>query len=194
MGLFDAFLASVSVYFMTVLLFRLQGSDKFKGLSLMEHFLVMLPIWMFWTFAIVCNATEKSTKILGTIILVVGAVILYLGFFTNTFRSFGKSADLARMIQKYKGDYMNPQLVGEIYEYCCRHEFLSPIVRKHNADVGSFALIYLTLLAKCPASAKGHFLPISTFFFAASLDYVLSKNALSDADILWLQRYLGFFD
>ena len=103
MGLFDAFLASVIVYFMTVLLFRLQGSDKFKGLSLMEHFLVMLPIWMFLTFATVCNATEKSTKILGTIILVVGAVILYLGFFTNTFRSFGKSADLARMILKYKG-------------------------------------------------------------------------------------------
>ncbi len=182
------------MYLATLFIFKLQGRDTFKGLSLMEHLLFMLPLWMFFTFATVYNSNEKSTTILGTIILIVGAVILYLGFFTNTFRSFAKSTDLARMILKYKGDYMNPQLIGEIYEYCCRHELLSPIVRKHNADIGSFALIYLTLLAKCPTSTKGHFIPISTFFFAASLDYVLSKNALSDADALWLQRYFGFFD
>ena len=193
MTLFDAFLVSVSVYFMTALLFRLQGSDAFKGLPLTGHFLVMLPVWMFFTFAVVFNSDEKSTTVLGTIILVVQVAILFLTYFTNTFQSFGKSADLARMILKYDGDYMNPQIVHEIYRYCCKHELLSPVVRKHNADIGNFGLVYLLLLASCPVKVKGHFIPISTFFFANSLDYVLSKDFLSDEDIGWLKRYFGAF-
>ena len=124
-------------------------------------------------------------------LMIIGMVAI-LFYFRHAFRSFGKSTDLARMIQKYNGDYMNPQIVPEIYLYCCKHEFLNPIVSRYKADVGDFASIYLYLLAKCRVSGKGHFIPISTFFFAASLDYVLAKeNRLDLEDTLWLRKYFG---
>ena len=87
MTLFDAFFCSVSIYLATVFISRLEGSDKFKGLPFIAHFMIMLPIWMFFTFAIVCNTEEKSTAVLGTIILLCGAVAIYLFFFTDFFDS-----------------------------------------------------------------------------------------------------------
>ena len=123
-------------------------------------------------------------------LILVGIGVLY--FFMPVLGSFCKSTDLARMIQRYKGDYLNPQIVPELYLYCCKHKLLSPIVHRYKANVGDFALIYLYLLAKCRVSNKGHFIPISTFFFAASLDYVLAKkDCLGCDDIFWLKRYFG---
>lgn len=190
--LLDAFLVSVLIYVATVLIFKLQGNDKFKNLPLAGHFFAIFPVWMFFTFAAVYNAKEKSTTILGTIMLIVGIVVFFLYFFTDTFQSFNKTSDLSKMIKKYSDDYMNPQLIHEIYQYCCNNQFLRPVVRKHNAELGDFAMIYLCLMATCKVSGKGHFVPISTFFFAATLDYVLSRNGmLRPEDTFWLKRYFG---
>ena len=123
--------------------------------------------------------------------LIVVGIFAAVYFFHKASPSLGKSVDLSKMIQRYRDDYMNPQIVPELYKYCCNHELLSPIVRKHNAQLGNFGWAYLSLLSRCPVKVKGHFIPISAFFFANSLDYVLSKDALSDADILWLERYFG---
>ena len=126
--------------------------------------------------------------------MIVGAIAT-LRCLMSALRSFGKSTDLAGMIQKYKGDYANPQIVLELYQYCYNHKLLSPIVRRYNASVGDFSLIYLYLLSHCPAVGKGHFIPISTFFFAASLDYVLAReDFLNFKDTLWLKRYFGLAD
>ncbi len=133
--------------------------------------------------------TFKYVAIIVGILVVVGAGIF---FFRPAFRSFGKSADLTRMIQKYSGDCMNPQVVPEIYLYCCNNEMLSPIVRKHGATFNDFAAVYILLISSCNVGGKGHFIPISAFFFASSLDYVLShKNAWYTEDSLWLMKYFG---
>ena len=109
------------------------------------------------------------------------------------FFGYGTVADY--MIQKYKDDYANPRIVLELYQYCYNHKLLSPIIRRYNASVGDFSLIYMYLLSHCPAVGKGHFIPISTFFFAASLDYVLAReNFLNFDDTLWLRRYFGLID
>ena len=190
--LLDAFCTAIAMYLMFLLIWRLQGREDVKNTPFIVHVILTIGLWIFWTFCAVCNATEKSTIVLGTIIIVVGITILFLAFFTNVFQSLGKSTDLARMIQKYKGDYLNPQIIPELYLYCCKHKLLNPIVHRYKANVRDFALIYLYLLAKCRVSYKGHFIPISTFFFAASLDYVLAKkDRLGCDDIFWLKRYFG---
>ena len=126
--------------------------------------------------------------------MILGGIVT-LCFFISALRSFGKSTDLAKMIQKYKDDYANPRIVLELYQYCYNHKLLSPIIRRYNASVGDFSLIYMYLLSHCPAVGKGHFIPISTFFFAASLDYVLAReNFLNFDDTLWLRRYFGLID
>lgn len=193
--LLDAFAGAVAMYLVFWFIWKLQGREFIRGMPLAGHALLVTILWVFFTFCVVYNATEKSTVILGTIIIIVGGAVLFLAFFTNVFQSFGKSTDLAKMIQKYKGDYANPRIVPELYQYCHNHKFLNPIVRRYNAGVGDFALIYLYLLARCPVGGKGHFIPISTFFFAASLDYVLAReNFLNFDDTLWLRRYFGLID
>lgn len=190
--LLDAFLCAVAMYLAYLFVVRLQGNETFKNMPFYGHAVMVTIIWTFLTFCAVYNSEDKGTIILGTIIIVVGVIVIYLAFCTNVFQSFSKSADLTRMIRKYDGDYMNPQIVIELYQYCYNHEFLNPVVRRYNAKVGDFALIYLYLLSKCRVSGNGHFIPISTFFFAASLDYVLSKkNGLCSEDIFWLRKYFG---
>ena len=95
--------------------------------------------------------TFKYVAITVGILVVVGAGIFFL---KPAFRSFGKSADLTRMIQKYSGDCMNPQIVPEIYLYCCNNEMLSQIVRKHGATVNDFAAVYILLISSCNVGGK----------------------------------------
>ena len=127
--------------------------------------------------------------ILGVIFL----LIILKNFFGNFIgSSLSKSADLTAMINKYNGDYLNPDIVPELYEYCNGNEVLRNVVRKHNATVKDFAVIYIYLISSDTEKRGGHFLPISTFFFGKSLDYALSRKErwLVD-DTLWLRKYFG---
>ena len=127
--------------------------------------------------------------ILGVIFL----LIILKNFFGNFIgSSLSKSADLTAMINKYNGDYLNPDIVHELYEYCNGTEVLRNVVRKHNATVKDFAVIYMYLISSDTEKRGGHFLPISTFFFGKSLDYALSrKERWFVDDTLWLRKYFG---
>ena len=70
--------------------------------------------------------TFKYVAITVGILVVVGAGIFFL---KPAFRSFGKSADLTRMIQKYSGDCMNPQIVD-------------------------FAAVYILLISSCNVGGR----------------------------------------
>ena len=126
------------------------------------------------------------------IVLLIIIAIIFLIFFFNpiTQYSLQKSADLQTFIKKYEGDYLNPNLVKEIYQYCNNSRLLNQIILKHNATIKEFEGIYMYLISNCPIEHKGHFIPISTFFFAQSLDYALSKKLLwTKEDSEWLIRY-----
>jgi len=122
--------------------------------------------------------------------IVIAIVILFVFLNPITQNSLQKSRDLEEIIQRYKNDYLNPTLMQEIYQYCMRHYLLREIVDKHNATIKDFTVIYIYLMSSCPVEKKGHFIPISTFFFASSLDYALSKkNFWTENDTKWILRY-----
>ncbi len=133
---------------------------------------------------------------MSTILMVLGIIfvlIILKNFFGNFIgSSLSKSADLTAMIKKYEGDYLNPDIVHELYEYCNGNEVLRNVVRKHNATVKDFGIIYIYLISSDSEKQGGHFLPISTFFFGKSLDYALSrKERWLVEDTLWLRKYFG---
>lgn len=70
-------------------------------------------------------------------------------------------------------------VVNEIYAFCITHENLNEVVRRHNATLSDFKEIYERLMMFCCIDSGDRFIPVSSFFFARSLDYVLS-NRITD--------------
>lgn len=104
--------------------------------------------------------------------------------------SLEKSRDLKLITEKYSDDYLNPNLLEEIYSYCVKSKMLNHIIEKHNATIKDFSVVYIYLMHSCPVKKHGHFVPVSTFFFASSLDYALShKNLWTQDDTEWILRY-----
>lgn len=63
-----------------------------------------------------------------------------------------------------------------LYAFCITQEHLKNVVKKHNATLKDFESIYATLEAFCSFDIGKHFIPVATFFFPATLDYVLTNR------------------
>lgn len=72
-------------------------------------------------------------------------------------------------------------VVNEIYAFCITREHLRKIVNKHNATPNDFEKIYNDLMTYCNAASGKMFIPVATFFFENSLEYVLSNRIKSRA-------------
>ena len=126
------------------------------------------------------------------IVIVIVVILFFVLFMTNPLntQSLEKSRDLKAIIEKYNNDYRNPELIGELYRYCVESRMLNHIVDKHRATVNDFAVVYNCLMDNCQVKKNGHFVPISTLFFASSLDYALSHNGLwTKNNSEWILRY-----
>ena len=72
-------------------------------------------------------------------------------------------------------------VVNEIYAFCITREHLREVIAKHNATPNDFEKIYNDLMTYCNAESGKMFIPVATFFFASSLEYVLSNRIKSRA-------------
>ena len=64
----------------------------------------------------------------------------------------------------------------DIYKYCMKDSTSRYICEQHQATAEDFEKIYVTLVIFCPDTIGIFFIPISVFFFYASLDYVLTNK------------------
>jgi len=72
-------------------------------------------------------------------------------------------------------------VVNEIYAFCITREYLREVIAKHNATLNDFEKIYNDLMTYCNAESGKMFIPVATFFFASSLEYVLANKIKSRA-------------
>lgn len=75
-----------------------------------------------------------------------------------------------------KPSYMDT-IPADIYRWCMSHSPERDICARHRATQGDFRDIFITLIIHYSVTIKGFFVPISSFFFYPTLDYILKNKA-----------------
>ncbi len=118
-------------------------------------------------------------------------IALTILFIFEMRRSLKRSKKTVELINKYWNDKKNPRLIEEIFNFVENDRRLSSITKKYNADKNDFAALYEKLLIWGDFRKYNRFIPITSFFYAGALEYLLShKN--DDAKSL-TQRMMNFF-
>ena len=124
-------------------------------------------------------------------IIILILLIISLLFAAEMRHSLRRSAESYRLIQAYRDDLQNPALITEIYHYCQQDYKLRRIMKKHQVTEADIRSIYQKLLA-WGNFHKGHrFVPITSFFYAYTLKYLVTHKD-GDAKTLTL-RCMNFF-
>ncbi len=112
---------------------------------------------------------------MSTVILIL-LIIISLLFAAEMRHSLRRSAESYRLIQAYRDDLQNPALIKEIYHYCQQDYKLRRILKKHQVTEADIRSIYQKLLA-WGNFHKGHrFVPITSFFYAYTLKYLVTHK------------------
>ena len=123
-------------------------------------------------------------------LIMLAALTVY--FITEIRRSLKRSKKTVELIDKYWLDKHNPQLIDEMFEFAINDRRLSKIINKYNADKKDISKLYDKLLIWGDFRKYNRFVPINSFFYASSLDYLLShKN--DDAKSL-TQKMMNYFN
>ena len=121
--------------------------------------------------------------------IIVAALTIF--FVVEIRRSLQRSKKTVELIDKYWQDKLNPQLIDEMFEFAIKDRRLSRIVKKYNATQNDFAIIYQKLLTWADFRKYNRFIPITSFFYAGALDYLLSHKD-DDAKTL-TEKMLNYF-
>ncbi|MBR2180232.1 MAG: hypothetical protein IJ862_07570 [Selenomonadaceae bacterium] len=106
-------------------------------------------------------------------------------------RSLRRSKKTVELIDKYWLNKTSPQLIDEMFDFAINDRRLSKIVAQYNADRSDFELVYKKLLTWADFRKYNRFIPITSFFYAGALEYLLShKN--DDAKML-TEKMLNYF-
>ena len=125
-------------------------------------------------------------------ILLIFLIALSIFFIIEIRRSLTRSKRTVELIDKYWNDKNSPKLIDEMFEYALNDRRLSKIVKKYNADKNDFAAIYQKLLLWGDFRKYNRFVPITSFFYAGALEYLLSHKD-NDAKSL-TQRMMNYFN
>lgn len=106
-------------------------------------------------------------------------------------RSLRRSRITVELINKYSSDKKNPQLIEDIFNFIINDRRLSTIIQKHNANQSDIKALHDKLLIWGDFRKYNRYIPITSFFYAGALEYLLShKN--DDAKSL-TQRMMNYF-
>ena len=123
--------------------------------------------------------------------LLIFLIVLTIFFIVEIRRSLRRSKKTVELIDKYWGDKKNPQLIEEMFQFAVNDRRLSVVVKKYNADKNDFAALYKKLLLWGDFRKYNRFIPITSFFYAGALEYLLGhKN--DDAKSL-TQKMMNYF-
>ncbi len=119
-------------------------------------------------------------------------MLLLIGIFLWEMRhSMRRSSESVRLIEAYIDDLDNPRLIEEIHSYCKSDFKLRRIMKKHSATEADLAFIYRKLLIWGNFRKYNRFIPITSFFYAYSLNYLLSHK--EDDPKSLTQKMMNFF-
>ena len=106
----------------------------------------------------------------------VSLIALLLLFWWSMRRSLHRSTITNRLITEYISKLHDPALIAEIYSYCQQDWRLRRIVKKYDAKPEDLQHIYTKLLLWGNFKKGRRFVPISSFFFTTSLEYLLQNK------------------
>ena len=123
--------------------------------------------------------------------LLIFVIVLTLVFIFEIRRILKRSKKTVELIDKYWNDKKSPELINEIYNYIVNDSRLSRIQKKYNADRSDIAALHKKLLIWGDFRKYNRYIPITSFFYAGSLDYLLSHKD-DDAKSI-TQRMMNYF-
>lgn len=103
--------------------------------------------------------------------------LLSILFILEMKRSLNRSSLTNELIREYAGELTGPkrkELMGRIYSFCAGDRKLRKIIGKHQATEEDFLRIYKKLLREADMVKGRRYVPISSFFYVYTLDYLLA--------------------
>ena len=120
----------------------------------------------------------------------IGAV-LFVIVSLEMYHSLKRSETTNRLINTYINDLENEKLFDEIYDYCQRDFKLRRIMKKHAATKEDIKFLHKKLMTWGNIKKGRRFVPITSFFYAYSLNYLFEHR--DDEDKKVTMRMLNFF-
>ena len=121
-------------------------------------------------------------------VLFIGLVILFVAEMRHSLK---RSDTTARLVKTYAQDLDNPELGRAIYDYCQTDFKLRRIMDKHQATREDLDKLRRKLAIWGNFQKGRRLVPINSFFYAYTLDYLLSHR---DEDPQKLaMRMMNFF-
>ena len=112
--------------------------------------------------------------------------LLSIIFLLEMRHSLRRSNQNTYLIEKYRHDLQNKNLLAEIYAYCQQDYKLRRIVRKYALSVDDVEKIYQKLLLWGNFHKGRRFVPITAFLYVCTLEY-LCKHKNDDAKSLTMK-------
>lgn len=119
------------------------------------------------------------------------SLVLFLIVALEMYHSLKRSETTNRLIRTYIDDLGNERLFDEIYDYCQKDFKLKRIMKKHGATKEDIKFLHKKLLTWGNIKKGRRFVPITSFFYAYSLDYLLEHREDDDKKVT--MRMLNFF-
>ncbi len=119
-------------------------------------------------------------------------ILLILAFIWEMRHSMHRSSVAVRLIETYINDLDNPMLIEEIHAYCKSDFKLRRILKKHSAGPEDISFLYRKLLIWGNFRKYNRFIPITSFFYAYSLNYLLSHKEDDPKELT--QKMMNFFN
>ena len=110
------------------------------------------------------------------IILLLCLILLVLLFILQMRRSLRRSTLVNSLINEYIDHLDDPALIDTIYAYCTSDWRLQRIMKRYDGTRTDIAMLFQKLLVWTNFRKGRRFVPISAFFFAGSLAYLLRNK------------------
>ena len=105
--------------------------------------------------------------------------------------SLRRSNTISRLVNTYMDDLQNEALIDEIYAHCTKDRKLRPVMQRYKANRSDIRMLFQKLLIWGNFRKGRRFVPISSFFFRTSLEYLLKHKDADDKQLT--MEMMNFF-
>ena len=109
-------------------------------------------------------------------LLLLALVLLTILFLLQMRRSLKRSTLVNSLINEYIDRLDDPALIDAIYAYCTTDWRLRRIMQRYDGTHADIEMLFQKLLLWANFKKGRRFVPISSFFFAGSLAYLLRNK------------------
>ena len=103
---------------------------------------------------------------------------LIVGFFLAMKRILTRDNYINSLILAFleRGEISKDELIDKMYEYGCKDFRLRRIIARHEATRADYVMIFEKLMIWGNFKKRHRYVPVSSFFFVGSLDYLLEHK------------------